>query len=113
MTEGAFKPGRVQRQLTGEPMTIGGRTLQPVASVAGWVGESGNEDGRGGGGFVSIKPVQVIVRHPDDREERVPIPDATSAALKGILFAALVGPLLWLVVRLLVRWVGTRTGDAP
>ncbi len=103
MAEGTFRPGRVQRRLTGEPMTIGGRTLQPIASVSGWIGGGGNEEGSGGGALLSVTPLEVIVHEADDREQRVPTPDAAGAALKGILLAGLGGPLIWLVVRLIVR----------
>ncbi|MFN8470843.1 MAG: hypothetical protein U0822_01370 [Anaerolineae bacterium] len=98
-----IKPGRVDRQLTGEPITIGSRTVQPVASVTGWAGGGGDGNGGGGGGFVSITPLEVVVRDDTGREQHIPTPDATNAALRGILIAGLAGPLIWLIVRLIMR----------
>lgn len=103
MSEEGFKPIRVQRQLTGKAMTIGNRIVQPVASVSGWVGGAGNQEGSGVGGVLSMTPVEVIVREADGREQRVPTTDATGASVRGILFASLVGPLIWLVARLAAR----------
>ncbi|MFN8499592.1 MAG: hypothetical protein U0641_17205 [Anaerolineae bacterium] len=103
MADDSLKPGRVQRRLVGEPMTFGARTVQPVASVVGWAGAGGDDNGSGGGGFVSVTPVEVIVTEGDGAQHTVPTPNATSAALRGILLACLFGPLLWLIVRLIVR----------
>ncbi len=99
-----MKPTRVERQLTGEPLTFfGTRTVQPIASVSGWVGAGGDENGSGAGAYVSVTPVEVVVRDADGREQRVPTPDATGAALKGMLLAGLAGPMIWLIFRLIAR----------
>ena len=103
MAQNDIKPNRVQRRLVGEPMKFGARTVQPVASVSGWVGAGGDENGSGGGGFVSVTPVEVLVREADGTQHSVATPDATGVALRGILLAGLFGPLLWLIVRLIVR----------
>jgi hypothetical protein len=64
---------------------IGGRTIQPVARVAGWYGQTGG----GAGAWLRIIPVEVIVRESDGTEYRVPVTDPMREAMRGIIFSAL------------------------
>jgi hypothetical protein len=84
MVEQPNKPGRIDRLLYGSPITVGGRTIQAVARAGGWYGGSQTEEGGGAGAWLRVTPVEVIVREPDGREQRIPTPDVTGQALRGI-----------------------------
>ena len=45
--------------------------------------------GGGAGGWVRVRPVEVIVREGDGSERRVPIPDAEAAVLRSTIVQAL------------------------
>ncbi|MCX6028566.1 MAG: hypothetical protein NT169_04585 [Chloroflexi bacterium] len=89
MTERPDKPGRIDRLLTGQQITIGGRTIQPVARAGGWYGGSQTEGGGGFGALVRVTPVEVVVREPDGAERHVVTFDATRQAIRGIVVAGL------------------------
>jgi uncharacterized spore protein YtfJ len=90
--EVSMKPGRIDRELIGEPITVGGRTIQPVARLSGWAGGTNGDAmrGVGGGAWLKVRPVEVIVREQDGSESRVPIVDPAAVALRGIVTSALV-----------------------
>ncbi len=91
MAEENTRPGRIDRELIGEPISVGSRTIQPVARVSGWSGGKMGVTGGGAGGWVRVRPVEVIVREGDGSESRVPIPDAgaVAVALRSIASQAL------------------------
>jgi hypothetical protein len=89
MTERPDKPGRIDRLLTGQQITVGGRTIQPVARAGGWYGGSQVEGGGGAAARVHVTPVEVVVREPDGAERRVATPDATRQVVRGIVVAGL------------------------
>lgn len=88
MAEQDVRPNRIDRELVGEVMPIGDRTIQPVARLRGWAGGNGGPQG-GGGGWVQVRPVEVIVREADGAESRVPVVDANAQATRGIVVAGL------------------------
>lgn len=93
---------KIARQLIGEPITIDGRTVQPVARVTGWYVGSGNGMRNGGGGWLRVTPVEVIVAEGEAQTYHLPLKDGTRAALRGIFFAAfLVAAGCWFLIRLL------------
>ena len=90
---------KLERQLAGETMAVGERTLEPKARMAGWYGGDANERAGGAWGLLRVTPVEVIVHEPDGREQRVEIVDATAAALRGLTALSLLVMLVsWLVI---------------
>ena len=83
------RPERIDRTLVGEPLVIGARTIQPVARLTGWCKAKDGASGVAGGGWVRLRPVEVIVREPDGSEQRVPVLDADRQAWQGILRSGL------------------------
>ncbi len=64
----------------------------------------------GGGGLVWLQPVAVIERRPDGNEARIPIPDETGTAIKGMLIGALALPIFYLFIASLVFFRRHRRG---
>ena len=89
MEEMKNKPGRIDRELMGEPITVGERTIQPVARLRGWAGGADGAQGGGGAAWLSVRPVEVIVREADGSENRVPITDPAAMAVRGVVMPAL------------------------
>lgn len=85
MTSQRSQPTRIDRLLTGEPLTIGACAIRPAARVSGWAGGQRNW----GGGWLQVQPVEVIVRAADGSERRAPIADGNAQALRGIVAAGL------------------------
>ena len=94
------------KTVRGEPYSIDGHVLIPVARVisfgkaSGTVGAS-QVSGRGGG-FVWVKPLAVLEVTPTG-EHRIPLYDSTAAAVRGMLAAALVVAVLSGAIRLLAH----------
>jgi hypothetical protein len=84
MTEHRSTPSKIDRRLTGDPIAIDGRHLQPVARVHGRWGVSGNQQSSGGGGWLRVEPVEVIVRGLDGVESRLALVDPTAEALRAM-----------------------------
>ena len=63
MTEHRSTPSKIDRRLTGDPIAIDGRQVQPVARVHGRWDVSGNR--QSGGGMGSAKPRGIIKITPD------------------------------------------------
>lgn len=92
-------PTRIEKRIAGQPITVGERTIQPAAQVAGWVGSGGGETGGGAGAWLRVTPVEVVVREGDGTEHRVPITDPTREAMRGIVLSAfLVAAVCWLII---------------
>lgn len=83
------EPNKLDQVLTGEPRPIGDRTIQPVARLRGWAGGQSGPQGGGGGGWVQVRPVEVIVREANGAENRVPVVDVNAQATRGIVTAGL------------------------
>jgi len=101
MDEDKGRSGRIDRVLVGEPITAGGRMIQPVARAGGWYGGGGDERGRGFGAWLRVVPLEVRVSDPNGDEYTVSITDATGDAVRRIavmgLLVAAVSALLLLV----------------
>ncbi|MFQ5342438.1 MAG: hypothetical protein ACE5F6_12910 [Anaerolineae bacterium] len=92
-------PTRIKKRIAGQPIAVGGRTIQPVAQVAGWVGSGGSETGGGAGAWLRVTPIEVVVHETDGAERRVPITDPTREAMRGIVLSAiLVAAVCWLII---------------
>ncbi len=105
MTEQPDKPGRFDRLLTGQQITVGGRTIQPVAKLSGRYGGSQTPRGGGFGAWARMTPVEVIVREADGAEQRVATPNATRQAIRGIVSAGLAVAGVCLAIMLVVSLV--------
>jgi hypothetical protein len=111
MTERPDRPGRIDRLLTGQQITVGGRTIQPVARTGGWYGESQAEGGGGAAAWVRVTPVEVVVREADGAERHVITFDATRQAVRGIVAAGLTIAGVCLAIMLVVSLA--RLGRRP
>jgi hypothetical protein len=83
----------IDRELTGEPVAVQGRTLVPVARLQGKVWRGPAEQPAGGhvsfeAGYVRLTPVRAVVTHAGGQEQTVAITDPTGDALRGIGSAA-------------------------
>lgn len=95
---------RVERTLTGDPMTVEERTVQLVARVTGWRGTNGSKSGGGGGARLRIQPVEAVVREGDGSERCVPITDPTRETIRRIVVAGLlIAAFSWLLTGMLKR----------
>ncbi len=100
----ANKPGKINRRLRGEPIPVGGRSVQLVARLFGYVGSGGGRNGSGGGGWLRLTPQEVIVHEESGAEQRLALPDPTAVALRGIASAGLaLAALAWLMM--ILAWV--------
>lgn len=108
----------IDRELTGEPVTVQGRTLVPVARLQGKVWRGPAEQPAGGNvhfeaGYVRLTPVRAVVTDAGGQEQTVAITDPTGEALRGIgsagasiagvCLALIVGARLWRTVTAIRR----------
>jgi len=101
------KRQRIDRQLLGEPISVGDRTIQPVARMGGWYGSQYGPTGGGAGAWLRLSPVEVIVQESDGSERRVPVTDPTREAMRAIAQSGLiVAGLCWLIM--LALWLRRR-----
>ena len=96
------------RMVYGEPYRVGGLTITPEARVIGFGRARAKIGARqvsgAGAGFAQVTPVAVVVSMPEG-ERRIPIVDATAAALWRLAaIAAAVLLLGALAYRLARRW---------
>lgn len=106
------KPFRWQT-VHGEPRTIAGRRLTPVARVVSYGrgrGTLGQDNVSGWAlGFVRVVPLGVLAE-ADGQEEWVPVHNATASALRRMVLAAFATSLVLAAVRWFARW---RRPSAP
>ena len=89
---------RLDRQVRGGDIAVGGRMVQPVARLSGWYDGDANAQGEVGWGWVKLTPKEVVVRDGDGTEQHVAILDTTAATLRSLAIAALgVVVVSWLV----------------
>jgi hypothetical protein len=91
----------------GEPRTVAGRRLTPVARLISYSRGRGTLRRRRLSGwalgFVRVVPLGVVVE-AGGQEEWVPVHSATESALRRIVLAAAAITLLLAIVRRFVRW---------
>jgi hypothetical protein len=102
MADQKTEPIRINRLLTGQQITVGGRTIQPVAKLSGQYGGSQTPRGGGFGAWARMTPVEVIVREADGAEQRVATTNATRQAMRGIASAGLAVAGVCLAIMLVV-----------
>ncbi len=130
--ETAAPPSRekIERELTGEPLSLGERRIQTVARMTGWKMSPGGAmgagakrlsgqfqvqgpdgqmyqvpmTGEGGGAWIEVRPVQVRVQEGNGQEYSVPIADKTAEQIRQMVTSALIfGAFCWFVAWLLDR----------
>ncbi len=74
--------GRIDQELVGPVVTVGGHRVQPIARMVGRAG--------GSGGGVRITPARAVVTDPQGQEQMLPIFDLTSQSLRVIAGVGLV-----------------------
>lgn len=104
MAEQPTRPVKIDRQIVGTEMTVGGLTVQPVARLKGQYTEGSSPMASWGSAWMHLIPVEVTVREGNGPERHVAVIDPTDMALRGLGVAAVlvaaVCALLILVARL-------------
>jgi len=104
MPEHASKPTKIDQQLTGPQITVGGRTVQPLARLTGQHSENNGPSGGGAGAWVRLTPLEVIVSDPAGAERRIAVINPTARILGGMAalaaFVAAASAVLILLARL-------------
>lgn len=98
------RPRKIDKRLEGKPILVGKHSVQPVARLSGIIGFGGGENGSGGGGWLNLRPQEVIVRESKGAEQRLALPDATGIAVRGVAAAGMaVAAVSWLVM--ILAWM--------
>jgi hypothetical protein len=104
MPEHASKPTKIDQQLAGPQITVGGHTVQPLARLTGQHSENNGPSGGGAGAWVRLTPLEVIVSDPDGAERRIVVINPTARILGGMAalaaFVAAASAVLILIARL-------------
>ncbi len=90
MTTAQEHSGQINTELSGQPIAVGARTLQPVAHIRGWRGGGGEGTNSGGGAFVRLRPIAVHVTEAGQPDYTVEIADPTQQPLRVFLGVAAV-----------------------
>jgi uncharacterized spore protein YtfJ len=95
----------VDKELLGDPVTVGAWTVIPEARLSGSQGSGGDDVNGGGGARLRLDPVAVTVRDADGTTRRIEIRDTTAQAVQAMARAGLFIALLSLALQL---WAGKR-----
>jgi hypothetical protein len=108
MAEQPTRPVKLDRQLVGAEVAVGGHQVQPVARLKGWyAGDSAPTSG-GGGAWVRLTPVEVTVREGSEPERHITVTDPTGVALRGLGVAAVLVAAVCGLLILIARLTGRR-----
>jgi len=101
------KPRRseVSREIVGEPLVAGERTIRPVVRVSGRLFHLQARTGGAAYGMLRLSPRSVLVRESDGSERRLDLFDLTGTAMRGMAIVAALVPLGYLLFRLFRRTV--------
>ena len=88
MTEHRSTPSKIDRRLTGDPIAIDGRQVQPVARVHGRWDVSGNQQSGGAGGRLNVQPLEVLVREADGSQTTLALVDPNAQVLRTMVGVA-------------------------
>jgi uncharacterized spore protein YtfJ len=107
MTDQATQTTKIDEQLAGPQITVGGRTVQPLARLTGQRSENAGPSGGGAGAWLRLTPLEVIVSEPNGAERRIAMTDSTAQVLRGMAalaaFIAASSAVLILIARLMGR----------
>jgi hypothetical protein len=87
MTKHAPQPIKIDQQLAGAQITVGGRTVQPLARLTGQQ-SSGDPATSGAGARVRLTPIAVVVREPNGNERRIAVTDPAGQIMRALIAAA-------------------------
>lgn len=106
MTKHTTQPTKIDQQLAGAQITVGGRTVQPMARLTGQQSSGGPAAG-GAAAWVRLSPIAVLVREPDGSERRIAVTDPTGQVMRALIaaaaFVATISALLIAIARLAGR----------
>lgn len=88
MTTAQEASGLINITLPGEPITVGERTLHPVAHLRGWRGQGGDGRNGGGGAFARLRPVAVRVTEAGQPDYTIEIADPVHQPLRVLVGVA-------------------------
>lgn len=90
----------VSREITGEPIVVGERTIRPVARVSTRLLNFQVRGGGVAGVGLRISPSEAIVREKDGTEYRIALADPTAKMMRAMMVVALLAPLGYIFLRL-------------
>ena len=101
------KPRRseVSREVVGEPLVVGERTIRPAVRVSGRLFHLQARAGGAAYGMLRLSPRSVLVRESDGNEHRLDLFDLTGTAIRGMAIVAALVPLGYILLRLFRRTV--------
>jgi len=92
--------------IEGDPIQVGSHELVPVvkrrSALRRQVTFGTHNSNGGGGGVVWLQPAHLVVRRPDGSTEQMPVFDATGETIQKMLMGALMLPIIYLVVAILM-----------
>lgn len=104
MMRTTMRPKRIDRQLVGPEITVGGHAVQTTLQLTGWSAGVTEMAGGWGGALIRLTPIEAVVRGANGSEHRVTMSNPTGQSLRGIgLVAAAVAvccSVLMLIARL-------------
>jgi len=89
MPERAIQPIKIDRELVGPEITVGGHIVQPTARLTGQYAGANYQQGGWGGAWVRMTPVEAIVRGPDGSVRPVTMTDPVAQSLRRLWLSAL------------------------
>jgi hypothetical protein len=98
---------QLEREVVGEELAIGERSIQPMAQMTGWYGSDAHARAGLAWAWLRLQPTGVKVQEADGQEAFVPIEDATAAALQGIALGGLVVAVICWIVLLVKRLISS------
>jgi len=108
MTEGSSQPTKIDQQLAGPQITVGGQTVQPIARLTGQRSENTGPSGSGGTVWARLTPVEVVVSGPGGAEQHIAVANPTAQALRQMAFFAAMIAVASTVLILIARLLGRR-----
>ena len=103
MTTAQDRSGLIDITLPGVPISVGERTLQPVAHLRGWRGQGGDGRQGGGGAFVRLRPVAVHITEAGQPDYTIEIGDPTRQPLRVLIGIAAAIALFFGAIAFLAR----------
>jgi len=104
MTDRATQPAKIDQQLAGPQITVGGHTVQTLARLTGQHREDIGPTGGGAGAWVRLTPLEIVVAEPSGAERRIAVTNPTTRILGGMAalaaFVAAGSAVLILIARL-------------
>lgn len=107
MGEDSAPGSGIDRRIEAEPITVGERTVQPVARLTGKRFGTGNEQGSFSAMAAQLKPLEIVVRQGEE-EHTIPIVEEQREPLRALLITAGAVAAACLIVMFVVRQIARR-----